>query len=466
MSRELRVACVQLAARDVEERDRALEEAVAAAREAAGAADLVVLPEATFPGYVLHDRAGHADAGQWSRGRAAFSEVARASGATVVVGLVRPEGERLWNSGVAFDGSGEIVDIADKAFLWHFDNRWFDAGTPSEVWAISSGLAGSFVCADARMMEVPRHLARRGAELLVDCTALVLGPSGVNAQIIYMLAARAWENGAFLAVANKCGYEAGIAHYAGRSAIFAPSGERLAEASASEPEIIYAMVDLDEATGPISGPSPPLLRSATEDLEVARLLASPVPATPLRIAVVQRGGPARERMVRELGADLSIGWDEGGSQHLAVGLEGLRLGERTVGAGDVLDVAGSRLGVLTGDLLGVPEEARSLMLNGCSMIVWIARAGHSVPDFVIRTRADENRVFVLVMLDDGSWSLTAPTGAPLAAGPADDLAVVLVDVPLVLARYKEMAPGTDVVRGRPVVQEAASTERRVPWRTT
>lgn len=45
----MRIACVQLAARDVEESGRALDEALAAAGEAAREADLVVLPEATYP---------------------------------------------------------------------------------------------------------------------------------------------------------------------------------------------------------------------------------------------------------------------------------------------------------------------------------------------------------------------------------------------------------------------------------
>jgi predicted amidohydrolase len=43
--------------------------------------------------------------------------------------------------------------------------------------------------------------------LLLDPTALVLSPLGTNAQLEYMLAARAWENGVFLAVANKSGSE-------------------------------------------------------------------------------------------------------------------------------------------------------------------------------------------------------------------------------------------------------------------
>ena len=52
--------------------------------------------------------------------------------------------------------------------------------------------------------------------------ALVLGPSGRNAQIDYMLSARAAENGAYVVVANKCGTEAGISRYAGRSSVWGP----------------------------------------------------------------------------------------------------------------------------------------------------------------------------------------------------------------------------------------------------
>jgi len=223
MAAAMRIACVQLRARGVDEAERALEEALEAADRAAGDADLVTLPEATYPGYILHEGWSFEGDG-YERARAGFADVARRQGAWIAVGLVRPVGDGLVNSAVLMNPDGDVAAIADKRFLWHFDSRWFREGAPGDVVLLPWGAIGMFVCADARMPEIPRRLALGGARLLLDPTALVLSPLGTNAQLEYMLAARAWENGAFLAVANKCGTEAGIARYGGRSAISIPRG--------------------------------------------------------------------------------------------------------------------------------------------------------------------------------------------------------------------------------------------------
>lgn len=152
-------------------------------------------------------RGGRSTTRAYGRARVAFEDVARRRGAWIAVGLVRPVEDGFVNSAVLLDPDGDIAAIADKRFLWHFDSRWFREGTAGEVIALPWGSIGMFVCADARMTEIPRRLAVGGARLLLDPTALVLSPLGTNAQLEYMLAARAWENGVFLAVANKCGSE-------------------------------------------------------------------------------------------------------------------------------------------------------------------------------------------------------------------------------------------------------------------
>lgn len=173
----MRIACVQLRAREVDDADRALEEALDAADRAAREAQLVVLPEATYPGYILHE--GWILSGSaYDLAREAFGDVARRHGAWIVVGLVRPLEDGLVNSAVLFSSDGDVAAIADKRFLWHFDSRWFREGTPGEVVTLPWGPIGMFVCADARMTEIPRRLAVRGARLLLDPTALACRRSG------------------------------------------------------------------------------------------------------------------------------------------------------------------------------------------------------------------------------------------------------------------------------------------------
>lgn len=447
----MRIACVQLRAHEVSEADAALEEAVEAATEAGRDADLVVLPEATYPGYVLHEAGPYLDPGWFERGRAAFAEVAAGTETWVVVGLVRTEGDGVLNSAVLLDPKGRVASIGDKVFLWHFDSGWFRPGRPGDVVSLPSGKAGMFVCADARMVEVPRRLAVEGARLLIDPTALVLSPAGTNAQLEYMLSARAWENGAFLAVANKCGVEAGIARYAGRSAIFGPAGERLAEAGPDAPEIIRADVDLASAPGPPIARAPagyPELSTPLETLPITELLASSPPAAPLRVVLVPAPLPDQEQVLAELAADVAIGPNLAPAGNV-LSLQAGRVlqASRELESGTIISVAEARIGVLGGDRGLVPEEVRVLMLRGASIVVW-STGDIEVPEIVARTRADENRIFVVLMAGNGTWTVYGPTGAQIGAGPEPGMTPTLIDLPLALAWHKEMAPGTDVVRGR------------------
>ena len=447
----MRLACVQLAARDVEESERGLEEAVAAAGEAAREADLVVLPEAVYPAYILHAANPHLDPAPYERALAAFTAVAREHETHLTVGLIRPEGGELLNSAITIDPRGHIVSLTDKAFLWHFDRRWFRRGAPGAIVPLPFGPIGVFICADARMTEIPRRLAIAGARLLVDPTALVLSPLGTNAQIEYMLAARAWENGAFLAVANKCGTEAGIARYGGRSAILDPSGARLAEASPDAPEIIVADVDLEEASGPRFAPDPrayPELSAPTESLPIVDALAAGPPRAPLRLAML-RARVGSSRLLEELDADLGLGRSIDGSPDVLLAEKGtFRLGDRTYASGEVVPFREVMLGLLSGDRLAAPEEARSLMLRGASTLVWDGE-GTRIPDEVIRTRADENRVFLVTLQDGDGWRVHGPNGALLGGGPHEGVDAVLVELPLALTWLKEMAPGTHIVFDRP-----------------
>jgi predicted amidohydrolase len=447
----VRVACVQLAARGVEEAEAALAEALEAADGAGRGADLVVLPEATYPGYVLHDEAEFLADSWWERGVGAFGEVARTAGAYLVVGLVRTVSGRVRNTAAILGPDGRLLGVGDKAFLWHFDSRWFAPGTPSSVFELPFGQAGIFICADARMMEIPRRLAVEGAQLLIDSTALVVGPSGVNAQIEYLLEARAWENGSFLAVANKCGTEAGIAHYAGRSAIFGPDGSRLAEGPPDRPATITAVIDVDRAKGPPiprrAGAYRQLIRPI-EETAIARALADPPPARPWRLAIMQERGD-EERLLRELAADLILTRGKTSSPD-ALGLvaDGFWWRAKPYPSGQVLETGDAVVGLLSGDRLAVPEEARCLMLEGANVIVWDRAHDRETPLSVVRTRADENRVFVVVVAVDGSWLVIAPSGAVVAEGPRNRVNAVLVDLHLALTWDKEMAPTSHVVDGR------------------
>lgn len=309
------------------------------------------------------------------------------------------------------------------------------------------GDVGTLVGADVRLMEIPRRLSLLGVRILLDPTGLVLAANGTNAQVEYMLGVRARENGSYLAVANRCGAEAGIARYAGRSGIFGPDGERLAEAGSDEPAVIVAEVDPSLAPGP-AGRDPagyPLLAEPSERLPIAGVLASSPLSRSLRIGVAAPVARDPLRAVRELGADVAIGPPADGLSGPLVG--GIAWDGRRLVSGSVVEApGGARVGLLDGHRGLVPEEVRTLMLRGAAAVIWFTGAA-SPPLDLLRTRADENRVCLLAMDGDGRWTAVAPTGAVLGSGPAEGVGVSLVELPVQLAWQKEMAPRTDVVRG-------------------
>ncbi len=473
----VRVAAVQLAAEPFARATAALDAALAAIEEAGRAgADLVVLPECTWPAYVV----GTAWESRWSQLSPLgdvmedFASAAQAAGVVVVAGLAVPEEGQLHNRAVVWERDGTIAGMVDKRFLWDFDQRWFRAGTDSPVIPTSAGILGVLVCADGRMPEIARSMAVAGAEILVDPTAWVTSQpdpsSWTNPQYEYMLPTRAIENGLYAVAANKVGMEGDGVAYCGRSCVLAPDGARLAAAPPDRSAVVTADCELAPARWPLPR-RPALYRTltlATAQLPVQRILAEPlVPReSRRRIAVSTLPGPLDDTQVAlldALGVHLVIAPGEIGTVEAVAVL--VRSGDRAelLGAGGAIDrwarthgadapgheigpvveTPAGWIGVLVGSDGLSPEAARTLMLLGADVIVWFAD-GDVGP--VAATRAAENRTHVVV---SGPTDATIfdPDGRPLAAaGGIERLIAASID--LSSGRAKEMAPGTDVVLGR------------------
>ncbi|MDE2696583.1 MAG: carbon-nitrogen hydrolase family protein [Chloroflexota bacterium] len=289
----LDVALLQLRAVVLGEHEAAWAELLRRIDEAAAppdgpAPDLIVAPEASYPGYYLHSRAAYEAAGVLADAEveATLAERAARYGATIVVGLVQrtPRGT-LRNNAVCFGPSGEVLSRTPKRFLWHFDSEWFEAAwsDPAGMVEVGGARAGVFVCADGRLPEIPRALAAAGAELLIDPTAWVSSGRDAaalsNPQVDYMLAARAIENGAWVVAADKVGVEADTVVYAGRSGVVDPTGRWRVQAPSDEPGIIRASIDLDEARGAPVPRRPDLYGGVAvpgEDSPAARATAEPI----------------------------------------------------------------------------------------------------------------------------------------------------------------------------------------------
>lgn len=489
----LRVAAVQLPARGIDEADLALSEALAGIVDAAErGARLVVLPECTWPAYLL----GTDNARRWpatSPGEviASLSAAAREHAVVVVVGLALPVPDapgRFHNAAVVIESDGSVLSATHKRFLWDVDGLWFDAGMTSEVVSTSVARLGVMVCADGRMPEIARELAVAGAEVLVDPTAWVTAGADPatwnNLQAISMFPTRARENGMWSIAANKVGIERDLVAYCGRSSIVGPDGSVVAQGPPDRPSVVTADISPAAAQPPVRR-RPELygaLTKPTDALPVSSMVAeTSVPsAASRRLAVSSLERPLRsEDMVllgdagvdlvavdvRRAGAGVEVPAPASGvvvartsrDEAVIIGPDGeviaswLRTHGPRAPASTIAAPVATRAGMV-GVLLDedglAMEPARVLMLTGADVVVWF----HDEDDvaLVAETRAAENRILVLEVPAPGrgrSARIVGPGGAAVT-GTGDLRRLTSAVVALDDVRRKEMAPGTDVVSGR------------------
>jgi predicted amidohydrolase len=448
----VRIACAQLVARPIAHARAALTD-ILAAIAAAGAvsADFLVLPECAYPGYVLlsADPYRKSRIPSASQALSAVGDAARRARVNVVLGIARAGATgRLRNEAVLIDRSGAIAGVYAKSHLWNFDRRWFKRGSELPVFETDRGRIGIMICADGRVPEIARTLAKRGAWLIADPTAWVgVGPSYAeirNPQVEFALRTRALENGVAIAAADKCGSETGAVNYVGRSIIVRADGSAAAKAPAAGPAFIVA--DLVRhaprpQTALVSKSQAVRLRAAVRaDRETSLGVNSRRSVT---IGIYQSPRRARDSRTRReafkslkaQGADVTID-TSAQAREIAAALRATR---------------GVRCSVIEGRDMFAPEPARADALAGVDIIAWVRPPKtQTVRDFA-RTRAFENRVFVLVcasaddrepacvVTPDGSVAATALAGVPSGFTYA-----VRVD----LARDKSVVPGTDAFADR------------------
>ena len=254
MTRPLRIAACQYEPRvgDLEGNRRLAAEWVE--RAAAEGARLVVLPELASSGYVFtseeeaercaEDVSG---SGEWT---ALLTELAGRHGLTVVAGIdERGDGCRH-NSAVVVGGDGVLATYR-KVHLFHDEQTWFRPGDSLPVVELPWGRLGVMVCYDVWFPEVARALALGGADVIAVPTNWVASfkrqvyddRGYCQGDVMAMAAAAA--NGCVVACADRVGDERGT-HFLGASIIVGADGWPAAgPASATEPELVIAEVDLD-----------------------------------------------------------------------------------------------------------------------------------------------------------------------------------------------------------------------------
>jgi len=220
-------------------------------RAARDGARLVILPELAASGYGVERTALLAVAESVANPGPvlqAWRSAARRLKVAIVGGLAEVDGDRLFNSAVTIDESGEIVSVYRKLHLFAGERDCFapgDLGLP--IVTVLGMRVGVIVCYDLRFPEAMRILALRGAELIAVPTAWVAGfdrrpPSGRIGQVDGAIV-QANLNQVYVACADTVGAIDPFT-FLGQSVVVSPYGQALAgPLSGTYEDIAHVTVD-------------------------------------------------------------------------------------------------------------------------------------------------------------------------------------------------------------------------------
>jgi predicted amidohydrolase len=143
---------------------------------------------------------------------------------------------------VLVDSTGEILHVHHKTVFWDYEYTLFTPGTkPVEVVDTRIGRIGMFLCADGIVPEVPRILALKGAEILINS----LNSRGPDEMRVHE-PLRAIENHVWHVAANTVSGPEDAYPWTGGSQIISPTGEVLANAGEEKAGMVVA--DITPAT--------------------------------------------------------------------------------------------------------------------------------------------------------------------------------------------------------------------------
>ncbi len=171
----------------------------------------------------------------------AVGRIAKRAKRWIVAGtMVERDGDRTYNTAIAFSPTGRLVARYRKVFTWR-PFELFDRGTePPPVFRIPNvGAVGMMICYDGWFPEMARSLALRGAELIAHPT---LTSTPDREEELVMARANAIANQCYVINPNGA-----LTIGGGRSIGVDPEGRVLFEAGGGE-ELIPEVIDLDRVT--------------------------------------------------------------------------------------------------------------------------------------------------------------------------------------------------------------------------
>jgi 5-aminopentanamidase len=265
------IAAAQLAI-SMGDPDANLEAAAGAVAAAASAgARLVILPELSDSGYMFTGEPEARSLATPAGGHTVmcWRDLAAAHRVVIAGGFCElGDDGRLYNSAAVVDGTG-VLAVYRKAHLWDAEKLVFTPGDgPPPVVTTAFGRVGLMICYDLEFPEWTRQAALGGADLIaapVNWPAASWPEHERPAEVIKAQAAAA-VNGVFVAVADRCRTERGVAWISG-SVIVGPGGFPLAgPVLADRPALIAADCDLLAARDKSVSPNNDLLADRRPEL--------------------------------------------------------------------------------------------------------------------------------------------------------------------------------------------------------
>ena len=248
MKRKIKLALAQISSRRENKKEnlRKIEEFTKKAKEAA--ADLVIFPELSLTGYVVHDQIYELAETIPGPSTQRIEELAKKTGMHIIFGmpeLSKKAEATIFNTAV-FVGPKGIIGKYRKMYLpTHSvfeEKRYFRPGYQTAAFNTPLGNIGLCICYDLFFPEVCRLTRLKGAELIISISA---SPAVRRSYFEILTAARALENTVFLAYVNLVGVEDGLQFWGG-SRLIGPTGDVLAKAKYDEEDFVTCEVDYSD----------------------------------------------------------------------------------------------------------------------------------------------------------------------------------------------------------------------------
>ena len=211
-------------------------------------ANLVIFPELSLTGYVLHDQVYELAETILGPSTKKVEELAKETGMHIIFGmpeLSEKTEATIFNTAVFVGPKGVIGKFRKMYLPTHSvfeEKRYFRPGYQTAAFDTPVGNVGLFICYDIFFPEICRLTRLKGAELVVCISA---SPAVRRNYFEIFTAARALENTAFLAYVNLTGVEDGLQFWGG-SRLVSPTGDVLVKAKYDEEDLVVCEVDYQD----------------------------------------------------------------------------------------------------------------------------------------------------------------------------------------------------------------------------